>query len=118
MAQRFYENTIWTNHALDRLSDRRMSQQMVWKAFQYPDSSSKDKDGATICTRRFGIHTITVIAKQNEKYEWIIISCWMDPPLKGTQDDAKRQRYYKYKNAGLLTKIQMQIFRFLFNQDF
>lgn len=118
MSKRFYENTIWTNHALERLADRRMSQHMVWKAFQYPDSSTKLKDGATQCVKRFGIHTITVIAKQNEQFEWLIISCWMDPPLKGTQDDIKRRRYFKYQNADLFTKIRMHFFRFFFGQDF
>ena len=119
MPSRFYENTIWTNHALRRLQDRRLSQDMAWKTFQYPDTViANRKDGSAQYKRRFGIHTVSVIAKQNENNEWIVLSCWMDPPIKGTADDFKRQRYYRYKNANLPTKLLMQINRLLFGLDF
>ncbi len=118
MPSRFYQNTVWTNHALQRLSDRRLSQDMAWKAFQYPDEVFQKSDGSAQYKRRYGIHTVSVIAKKNDAQEWVILSCWMDPPAKGTKDDFKRQRYYRYKNADLWTKIRMQINRLLFGLDF
>jgi len=116
--QRYYKNTIWTNHALDRLKNRKIDQSLVYKTFANPDNSYKGTDGAMEYKKRFGIHTVTAVAKQNDNGEWIILSCWIDPPYKGTPDAYKKQRYYKYKNSNIFKKILMRINRKLFGLDF
>ena len=43
--------------------------------------------------------------KKNDQNEWIIISCWQDPPLPGTRDYHKKQQWLKYKKAGFFGKL-------------
>jgi hypothetical protein len=52
--------------------------------------------GTTEYQKRFGKYYVTVIAKQNEKGQWIVLSCWMDPPMYGTADYEKKQQYNRY----------------------
>jgi len=85
--QQYFGGAIWTNHALERLHQRKIPQEMAWKAFQYPQKSLSGKQEGTIeYQRRFNNSLVTVIAKQNSKKEWLILSCWVDPPLSGSID--------------------------------
>jgi hypothetical protein len=96
----YYAGAIWTNHALERLDQRGLSQAMAGKTFQDPDKKFPGKQsGTTEFQKRFGKSWVTVIATKNEKNEWIILSCWIDPPLSGTDDHKKRQNYLKYQSA-------------------
>lgn len=100
MYQQYFGGIIWTNHAMDRLAQRRMPQDMAYETFKNPDSSSPGKQSHTTeFTKRYGPSLVTVIATQNEKKEWIILSCWIDPPLPGTMDSWKREEYKKYQKA-------------------
>lgn len=112
---RYYGKAIWTNHALERLGSRGLTQEIAWRAFQYPDYSEKGKQkGSWEYRKKFGNSTVTVIAKQNEKYEWIILSCWINPPLPGYLDDRKKQAYEKYRKAGFWGQLWMDIKRSVF----
>lgn len=93
-----YGGAIWTNHALERLLQRGLSQDMAFQAFSSPDRSFSGKQpGTTEFQRRFNQHLVTIIAKPNEKHEWIILSCWIDPPMIGTQDAIKQDAYRKFQ---------------------
>ncbi len=90
----YFGNAIWTNHALERLEQRKLPQDLAWKAFQYPDKTIPGKQtGSTEYQKYVGNSLVTVIAKKNEEGEWIILSCWVDPPLPGTIDYIKKQDY-------------------------
>lgn len=115
MPQQHYGNTIWTNHALERLGQRGLSQEMSFQAFQNPDKTIPGKNpGTTEYTKKFGISTVTIIAKKNERNQWIILSCWMDPPLYGTSDYKKHEEYKKYRKAGIWGKIWYSIKKQIF----
>lgn len=104
--QQHFGGAIWTNHALQRLGQRGLSQDMAWQAFRNPDVSEKGKNpGTTESRKKFGNSTVTIIAKPNERNEWIILSCWIDPPLAGTEDFKKREAYIKYRKASLWGKV-------------
>ena len=103
-----YGNAIWTNHALERLGQRGLSQDLAWQAFSSPDRKFNGKNhGTTEFQKRFGSSLVTIIAKQNEKREWIILSNWIDPPLPGTIDYYKKEDYKKYQQAGFWGKFFM-----------
>lgn len=103
---KLYGNAIWTNHALERLEARRMPQSVAYKAFSSPDTSTRGKkQGTWEYTKTIQGHLITIIAKQNEKGEWIILSCWADPPFVGSMDIKKNEEYRKYKKAGFWGKF-------------
>ena len=101
-----YGGLIWTNHALERLSQRGLSQSMAWETFKYPDKSFDGKKaGTTEFQKKFGISLATIVAAQNEKKEWIILSCWIDPPLKGYIDSKKSTEYKNYHKASGFKKF-------------
>jgi hypothetical protein len=99
MPSRTYGNLIWTNHALDRLADRKLDQNLAWQAYRYPDEVLQGKEAGTTEYRK-RIHTslITMIIKKDDGKQ-IVLSCWIDPPLSGTQDDRKRQDWKRYQKA-------------------
>lgn len=104
--QRNYGNAIWTNHALERLSQRRLPQEMALQAFQNPDHSQVGKQKGTIeYQKSFGKTKVTIIAKQNEYKQWIVLSCWIDPSLPGSIDAKKRANYRAYKKASFWGKF-------------
>jgi hypothetical protein len=76
-----FGGVIWTNHALERLRTRGIKQGDAWATWNRPEQSRKgsgDNSGTWIYYRTWGNQRIEVVAKQNEKKEWIIISVWSD----------------------------------------
>lgn len=103
-------NLIFTNHALKRISDRKMNKSMILQAFTSPDRKNKGKNpDTTEFIKHTGSSTITLIAKQNEKNEWIALSAWIDPPFPGTKDYKDRKRYLAYQNAGFWGKLWLTL---------
>ncbi len=104
--QRYYGNIIWTNHAIDRLRDRGLSQETAWQAFRYPDEELKGRKNGTFEFRK-NIHrsNVTIIAKQNEKNEWLVLSAWIDPPVPGSTAARQKEEYKKYRKMGFWGKV-------------
>jgi len=74
---RNYGGLIWTNHAIQRLSERGITQGDAWATWNRPDQSRyASSKGAWIYYRTWGNTKIEVVAKQNEKKEWIVLSVW------------------------------------------
>ncbi|MEJ2347851.1 MAG: DUF4258 domain-containing protein [Patescibacteria group bacterium] len=72
-----FGGVIWTNHALKRLKERKISQGDAWATFRRPEQSRYAKTkGAWVYYRTYGNQRVEVVAKQNEKKEWIIMSVW------------------------------------------
>lgn len=100
---RNYGGVIWTNHALVRLRERGIKQGDAWAVWNRPDQSRyAASQGAWVYYRTWGDERIEVVAKQNEKKEWIILSVWSKKILSDT--------YNKTNNSSnwiviLLTRI-------------
>jgi hypothetical protein len=74
---RHFGGVIWTNHALGRLKDRGISQGDAWATFNRPEQSRYAKaKAAWVYYRTYGNQRIEVVAKKNEKGQWIILSVW------------------------------------------
>jgi len=68
---------IFTNHALQRLWERGITQSDAWYSFQHPDGSTAGSTSGSIkYYKDYGNQRIEVVATQNEKKEWIILSVW------------------------------------------
>lgn len=93
-----YGNIIWTNHAISRLRERNIVQGDAWATWRNPDKSRySESKGGYVYTKDFGGQIIEVVAKQNEKKEWLILSVWSRPKL---------HRFEKAKsNEGLFSKL-------------
>ena len=107
-----YKGAIWTDHALQRQGSRGLSLELASKTFNTPDHSKIGKNpGTWEYTKKFGVSTVTVIAKKNEKNEWIVISNWIDPPLPGTEDEKKQKAYRGYQKKGFWGKLFSSILK-------
>jgi hypothetical protein len=73
-----YGGVIWTNHALERLRERGISQSDALATFNRPQQSRRGSNerGSWVYYRTYGNERIEVVAKKNEKGEWIILSVW------------------------------------------
>jgi len=72
-----FGGVIWTNHALARMSDRGIKQGDAWATWRNPEQSRKAKiPGSWVYYRTYGNQRIEVVAKKNEKGEWVILSVW------------------------------------------
>lgn len=110
--QQYFAGAIWTNHAIERLDQRGLSQDIAGQTFKNPDKTVPGKVPETFeYTKRFGPSIVTLIVKQNEKQEWLVLSNWIDPPLAGTEDYKKREEWKKYKNAGFWGKFLITLRR-------
>lgn len=87
-----YGGVIWTNHALDRLRERGISQGDALYTFNNPQKSRfAQSKGAWIYYRAYGSNRIEIVAKKNEKGEWLIISVW-SKQLFHNQGRAKKEK--------------------------
>ncbi len=77
---RNFGGVIWTNHALTRLRERGIKQGDAWATWHNPQESKKGTvAGSWVYYRNYGNEQIEVVAKQNERREWVILSVWSRP---------------------------------------
>lgn len=116
MAQRIFAGAIWTNHALERLGQRGLTQELAASAFLHPDDTIQAKNGGKEFQKRVGTSLITIIAKKTERNEWLIVSCWIDPPLPGSVDIKNREHQRKLQYASFWGKIWLTVRDQLFSK--
>lgn len=104
MDQRF-GGVIWTNHALQRLKERGIDQGDAWATFRSPQQSRYAvTQGAWVYHKDYGKQRIEVVAKQNPKREWIILSVWSKPIYEKRFAYGRGQQYPGYKE-NLMDKV-------------
>lgn len=75
-----FGGVVWTNHAIERIKQRGIKQGDAWATFNRPDQSRYAKaKGAWVYYKIYGNEKIEVVAKKNDKGEWIILSVWSKP---------------------------------------
>ena len=100
-----YGGVIWTDHALQRLRERGISQGDAWATWKSPGQSRyAEAKGAWIYYKTYGNSRIEVVAKKNEKGEWLILSVWSKNV--GDADD----RGEKSSNKGIFGLIKKLVF--------
>lgn len=91
-----YRGVIWTNHALDRLRQRGISQGDAWATWSNPQQSRKGTSpGSWVYYRNYGNTQIEVVAKQNEKKEWLILSVWSRPSYQNDLSQTTNTSFWK-----------------------
>lgn len=101
---------IFTKHALQRLDERSFSKEHVEGAIGKPDAVVAGKEKGTLeYTKGYGKSTVTAIVGKGAKGEDVVLSCWIDPPMYGTKDYKKKERYKRYQKAGFWGKVAMDI---------
>ena len=99
------EKFIWTHHALARLNERKISGDLAIATLTAPDKTIANSDQTIKFQKSFQTQTATVIAKENENGQYIILSYWIDPPNPGTKDYRRKARYNEIKKASTLRKL-------------
>jgi hypothetical protein len=99
---------IWTNHLRDRLKERRIPESYLTQTLNNPDKTFHN-DGKTELQKRFEQRTVTAVAKENERGEKIVVSCWINPPFPGTTDAKKKSRYWEIQKASPWKKFWLTV---------
>jgi len=99
---------IWTNHALQRLRERRIPQSLVNEALHHPDRTFHRPDGTRELQKRIDGRTVAAIVKEDGG-ENIILSCWINPPFPGTRDFKKRKRYLEMQKGSFWKKLWLTL---------
>ena len=74
---RTYKELIFTNHALERARQRGVGMGEVWAAWKRPSTSYYAvTQGGWVHQRTWGKRQIEVVAKQNDRKEWVVLSVW------------------------------------------
>lgn len=105
----YMNNFIWTNHALQRLKDRKITESFASNTLESPDESFENTDGTIKLRKKLENQTATAIIKTNDKGDNIILSFWLDPPNPGTRDFKGKQRYKEMKKASFLRKFWLTL---------
>ena len=111
MGKNTFKGLIFTNHALDRLRERGIKHEQAWETYTYPDSEKRKEKGTTKRRKMFGNYEVSVLFKENENKEIILISCWMEPPLPGSHDARQKEWWNKYKRTSFWGKFRLIMFR-------
>ncbi len=91
-----YGGVIWTNHALERLKQRNVQQGDAWATWNRPDRSKYDPSkGVWVYNRVWGDVSMEVVAKQNERKEWLILSVWSNS-VSGNRKDNKPISFWSF----------------------
>ncbi len=103
-------NLIFTKHALKRLDERAFSKEHIEGAIRNPDSVVAGKEKSTLEYKKsYGKSIVTAIVGKGTKGEDVVLSCWVDPPMFGTKDYQKKERYKRYQKASFWGKVAMDI---------
>jgi hypothetical protein len=91
---------IWTNHAQNRLKERKTTAAFVEQAFSTPDHTSPGKqNGTREFIKKVDRQTITLVAKPSQGEEWVVLSFWLEPPNPDSIDIEQKKRYREYQKA-------------------
>jgi len=107
-----FGGVIWTNHAISRMRQRGIKQGDAWATWNRPEQSRKgsgSSSGAWVYYRTWENQKIEVVAKQNEKREWVIISVWSDPVYQNSSE-------YRGTSGGQKTSFWKNLMRLLFSR--
>ncbi|MDZ4764646.1 MAG: DUF4258 domain-containing protein [Chloroflexota bacterium] len=76
--QREVRNIIFTDHAIERLQQRRITQLMVVSAIRSPDSSYIEDDGDTKFIKTIDRRQLHVVGHwKTDQLQWLIKSAWV-----------------------------------------
>lgn len=76
--QREYKDVIFTNHALERLQLRRISQEQAVRTIQSPDEKEREEDGDTKFIKNFNGREVQIIGTYlRDERKWMVKSAWV-----------------------------------------
>jgi hypothetical protein len=78
MSNREYKNVIFTDHALDRIKLRRITQDMIVTAIRQPDQKLLEDDGDTRFIKQISGRNVQVVSTYlTDEKKWLVKSAWV-----------------------------------------
>ena len=109
---REYGGVIWTDHALERINKRRVSQNDVVAVLRHPDRTFPGKKKDTVkFIRDIEDRRYHVVASLNEYKKWVVVSVW----VKGEEDQWGFPEKYVYQFVGWVAKMINKSLKKVFN---
>lgn len=82
-----YKGVVLTNHAEERMRQRDVSPEQVYTTLMKPDRSRyADAKEKFIYNKTFGRDMVEVVASQNERKQWVVVSVWSRPESQVTHN--------------------------------
>lgn len=83
---------------MDRMRERGIKQGDAWATWNRPEQSRKGDSGNWVYYRNWGGTQIEVVAKKNERGEWIVLSVWSRQfrPEKAAARSVKHQPFWRF----------------------
>lgn len=104
------DGVIWTNHAIDRLKERKIPQKYALDTLRSPNASFPGREKGNIEYQKFfDNHLITLIVAKNDRHEDVVLSCWAEPPFAGSPDIQKKKNYWEYRKAGFFKRLWIDL---------
>lgn len=76
--EREYKNVIFTQHAIERLQLRKITQDMVVNTIKNPDSQAPEDDGDTKFIKTIGKRPVHVVSRYlPDEKKWLVVSAWV-----------------------------------------
>ncbi|HEX2621095.1 MAG TPA: DUF4258 domain-containing protein [Phototrophicaceae bacterium] len=73
-----YKNVVFTDHAIERLKLRRITQDMVVNTLKKPEHQEPEADGDTKFTRKIQNRHVQVVSRYlPDEKKWLVISAWV-----------------------------------------
>ncbi len=96
---------VWTNHALKRNKERKISTSWVEQTINNPDNFSTIEEGRTKSWKKFNKHTVSVIYTKTKEGQYLVLSSWINFPNYGTADYKNKSYNKQMKKAGAIKKF-------------
>lgn len=89
--QREYKNIIFTEHALERLQLRRITQDMIVETIRKPDDQKEEDDGDIKFIKTIKQRPVHVVSKYlTDEKKWLVKSAW----VRGEDDSLLLKLFY------------------------
>jgi hypothetical protein len=76
--QREHKNVIFTDHAMQRLKRRRISQDMAVNALRKPDRKQDEDDGKVRFVREINGRNVQIVARYlDDDQQWMVVTGWV-----------------------------------------
>lgn len=73
-----YKNVIFTDHALQRLKRRRISQAMAVQALRHPDRQQPEDDDKIRFIKSIKDRNVQVVARHlSDEGQWMVVTAWV-----------------------------------------
>lgn len=97
-----YGGLIWTHHALQRVTEREINQDLIYQAVTRPDTTQWAKSHRAIKYQKvIGDLLVEAVVNKQSSREWVILTCWTRPASEFRPHIPLWERFFRWLFSGL-----------------